>query len=29
MAAISALDKGKPLFNVPDWWQKFIIKLCK
>ncbi len=29
MAAISALDKGKPLFNVPDWWQKFIIKLGK
>lgn len=29
MTAVDALDKGKPLFNVPDWWQKFIIRLGK
>lgn len=29
MNAISALDKGKPLFNVPDWVQKLSIKFGK
>lgn len=27
VAAIDALDKGKPLFNVPDWVQKLMIRL--
>lgn len=29
IAAINALDKNKPLFNVPDWLQKFLIKMRK
>lgn len=29
MASISSLDKGKPLFAVPDWVQKLTIKLSK
>ena len=29
MSKINALDKNKALFNVPDWWQKFTIKLSK
>lgn len=29
VAAITALDKNKPLYNVPDWVQKIIIKLGK
>lgn len=29
MQKINALDKNKPLFNVPDWIQKLTIKLSK
>lgn len=27
MNAIASLDKNKPLFNVPDWWQKLVVRL--
>ena len=29
MRSIDSLDKNKPLFNVPDWWQKLTIKLSR
>ena len=29
IAAVSSLDKNKPLFSVPDWVQKLALRFSK